>query len=288
MQTEGVTYSMKDFMRLLEANESKPKIDPKIIRDDAKNNTEATAEILKQTAEYNNVGDIKRDTPPENPTDYNRTPLDVNFTVDPDKAYKERIQAQVEGYPSVANKKSSDVKENDSLDYEGNKKFYDNREKVAAEREEALVQLRRSGLTAQHLDPEKFERNTAYTKKNEEKMKRLTFKTTFLNESEVIKKIPADYCFNGSRFIMEDREGTQYVIECKADSVVERLIHPNIVGVYNERKLQEEKNRWQELLDYKHTDSKAVVGKKCRLSEDKQFGDIMNDWRKLLADKNDD
>lgn len=275
-------------MQISEANEGKPKIDPKIIRDDAKNNTEATEDILKKTAEYNDVGEIKRNTPPENPVDGNKTTLDANYTVEPSQDYKDRVKAQVEGYPSVANKKTSDVKENDSLDYEGNKKFYNDREEISKEREKEMAQLRQSGLTAQHLDPKKFERDTVYTKSNESKMKRLTFKSTFLNEADVLKRIPEDYRKDGNRFIMEDQEGTQYVIECKADTVVKNFIHTNVEGIFNERKLQEEKNRMMHLAGYKHSDMKCTPGRAGRLNEDTQFGRMMDVMRKISEKKSHD
>lgn len=285
MLTEGKTYKFSEICQILEAEVAKPKIDPKIIKDDAKNNVEATNDILKQTSEYNNVGEIKRNTTPEVPVDGNKTTLDANYTVNPSQDYKDRVKAQVEGYPSVQNKKNSSVKENDSLDYEGNKNFYDNREKISNEREKLMAQVRASGLTAQHLDPKTFERETLYTKANENKMKRLTFNTKFLNEEDVLNHIPEDYRKDGSRFLMEDKEGTQYVIECKEDSVVKNYVHTKIAGIYNTQQLKEEKQRMIQLADYRHSDLKCTPGKQGRINEDKHFGELLNKMRQLANPK---
>lgn len=287
MLNETVTYGFKQFMQIVEAGRADIKIDPKIIRDDAKNNTEATSEILKQTAAYNDVGEIKRNTTPENPVDGNKTTLDANYTVEPSQDYKDRVKAQVEGYPSVANKKTSDVKENDSLDYEGNKKFYNDREEISAQREKEMAQLRQSGLTAQHLDPKKFERDTVYTKTNENKqmIPRLTFKSTFINEADVLKKIPEDYRKDGKRFMMEDQEGTQYVIECKADTIIKNFVHPQVVGVFNEKKLQEQKDRMMQLAGYRYSDAKTSLSRKGRINEDAEFGNLLKSVKTLSEQK---
>lgn len=284
MLTEGKTYTVSELRQILEA-EAKPKIDSKIIRDDVKNNKEATEEILKQTAEYNNVGDIKRNTTPEVPVDGNKTPLDANYTVEPSKEYKDRVKAQVEGYPSVQNKENSSVKENDSLEYKGNKEFYDNREEISNEREKLMAQVRAAGLTAQHLDPKTFERETLYTKANESKMKRIKFNSKFINEADVLHRIPEDYRTDGNRFLMEDKEGTQYVIECKADTVVTNHIHAQVTGIYNPVQLQEQKDRMMELAGYKHSDMKCSPGRQGRLNENVQFGELINKMRQIKDKK---
>lgn len=50
MLSEGV-YTISELQRILaeSANESKPKIDPKVIRDDAQNNAKAVKDIMKET-----------------------------------------------------------------------------------------------------------------------------------------------------------------------------------------------------------------------------------------------
>lgn len=107
MLSEGV-YTISELQRILaeSANESKPKIDQKVIRDDAQNNAKAVKDIMKETgAMEDKATNEKRDTPPENLYDTNKTTLDVNFAYVPSKEYKDRVKSQVHGFASKEHEK---------------------------------------------------------------------------------------------------------------------------------------------------------------------------------------
>ena len=100
MLSEGV-YTISELQRILaeSANESKPKIDPKVIRDDAQNNAKAVKDIMKETgAMEDKATNEKRDTPPENLYDTNKSTLVVNFAYVPSKEYNDRVKSQVHGF----------------------------------------------------------------------------------------------------------------------------------------------------------------------------------------------
>lgn len=282
-----VTETRCTFGELLqtlnERSESKPVIGKGVIRTDAENNTKATEDIMKQTAEYNDVEQAERKTNPENEVDLNKSLLDLNYIYSPSDDFKERVKAQVHGFPSVENEKNSDVKENDSLDYEGNKKFYDDRKEVADERNQVAADYAHAGLKAHNLDKKYFEKENALTNENKRTMKRLTFHgTTFLNEEDMTRRIPDDYRKDGNTFIMEDKEGTQYVVECKADTVIKSYVHTHVTGVYNPRQLHEQVNRMNQLSGYKHTDLKRNLSAQGRMDEDTRMRVMLDSIRSAV------
>lgn len=277
-------YTFREFaQKMNERSESKPVIGKDVIRTDAENNTKAAEDIMKQTAEYNDVEQAERKTNPENEVDLNKSLLDLDYIYAPSQEYKDRVKAQVHGFPSVENEKNSDVRENDSLDYEGNEKFYDNRKKVADERGEAEAEYAHAGLKARELDKKYFEKKNALTNENRRTMKRLTFHgTTFLDEEDMTRRIPDDYRKDGNTFIMEDKEGTQYVVECKADTVIKSYIHTHVTGVYNQRQLHEQIDRMKELSGYKHSDMKCRLSAQGRLNEEDRTRVILESIRKAV------
>lgn len=289
---EEKTYRFGEFVRVLseEAKHSQPgvAIDPQIIKDNAKNNAEFVKETMKQTAEYDNV-DVREEKEDEvsNSIDLNKALLDLNYAEEPSDDFKARSKANVHGFPSVENEKSSSAKENGGLDYEGNKKFYSEKAKASKEQEKKDADIRHAGLTAHNLDRSNFERPTAY--KNESKqrnMKRLTLHgTTFLNETDVLSRIPDDYRKDGNRFMMEDRDGNQYIIECKKDTVLD-FVHARVEGVYNKKKLDEQRSRMNQLAGYRSSiHANNSLNESQRRAEDATLGDLLNKLRGITKEK---
>lgn len=285
---EEKTYRFAEFVRVLrESTEHGVGIDPEITNDNAKNNTDAAEDIMKQTAEYDNV-DVREEKEDEvgNSIDLNKALLDLNYAEEPSDDFKARSQANVHGFPSVENEKTSSAKDNDSLGYEGNKKFYSEKSKASKEQEKKDADIRHAGLTTHNLDRKNFERTTAY--KNESKqhnMKRLTLHgTTFLNESDVLSRIPDDYRKDGNRFMMEDREGNQYIIECKKDTILD-FVHAHVEGVYNKKKLDEQRARMNQLAGYRSSvHANNALNESQRHAEDVKFGDLLNKLRDLTKE----
>lgn len=216
LEAKRYTFSELKEALIKESNESKPVIGKNVIKDDAKNNVKAVEDIMKQAKEYDHVSEEKRDTNPELGKDMNKTTLDAEFTNEPSQDYKDRIKAQAHGFASVNDEKNSSAKDNPSLNYDGNKKFYDEVAKTSKERADYKSDYNHSGLKAHNLPKEDTKIKTAF--KESKIMKRLVFKNTvFLNEENVKKRIPEDYKTDENKFYMKDSIGNEYLVECYKD-----------------------------------------------------------------------
>ena len=249
LEAKRYTFSELKEALVKESSESKPVIGKGVIKDDAKNNVKAVKDIMKQAKEYDHVSEDKRDTNPELGKDMNKTTLDVEFSNEPSKEYKERVKAQAHGFASVNDEKNSSAKDNPSLDYEGNKDFYNNVEKNAKERAEYKSEYNHSGLKSHNLPKEDTKIKTAF--KESKVMKRLVFKNTvFLNEENVKKRVPEDYKIDENRFYMKDSIGNEYLVECHKDRDF-NFIHTDATLVKASPKLvNEELERIKALTSY--------------------------------------
>ena len=89
-------------------------------------------------------------------------------------------------------------------------------------------------------------------------IKRLKFKnTTFLSESHVLSKVPEDYRVDENRFYMQDRTGTDYLIECKADPF--GYVHMEIANKFNKQNINEELEKMKRLAGYRYSDDNKKV-----------------------------
>ena len=251
-------YTLSEIRNILrEGQEFKAKKGENVDSEDKKNNGKAVNDILKKAKEYDGgLSDEKKKENPRDVDDYNRTTLDNNFGYEPSDDYKERVKAQVHGFPSAKNEKDTKIKEeNKALDFSGNDDFYksqsEKRKKIANARETD----KHAGLKSHNLPKETFKDNTIYTNESK-KMKRLHFnKTVFVNESQMLKKIPDNMKFNGNKFFMKDSVGNEYLIECVQDKVIKDIIHTNIINYENKEKLNETFNRMKQLCSFKSSNN---------------------------------
>lgn len=278
---ETKIYSFSELLEAIqkESLNNKPVMGKNVQNDNSKNNEKAVNDILKQTKNYNDVKQEKRSTNPENITDFNKNPLDVDFAYEPSDSYKERVKAQVEGFPSVINKENSDVKDNESLDFEGNKKFYEKdvkkQKEVAAKKEDE----KQSGLKTHN---EKLANNKAnHIYKESKTMKRLNFKREFLNEAQVLSRVPDDYKIDGNRFVMRDSKGAEYVVECHKDKHVD-YIHTEIVQINNPKAINEFVKRTLELGNYKSEDYFTGTTNESRIQEDNTLNENLHKMKDLM------
>lgn len=279
---EAKKYTFGELMEVLKesSDRSKPVVGKNVWKDNSQNNVKAVKDIMKQTEKYNDVDTKKRDTNPENIKDLNKSTLDVKFSYEPSKEYKERVKSQVHGFPSVQNEKESKIEtENKSLDFEGNKKIYKDDEDKQKERTKKSEEIKQSGLQSHNLPKETFKDKTIFTNENK-KMKRLTYNKTFINEAQVLKKIPDDYKTDGNRFIMRDNSGVEYIIECHKDNNVD-FIHTNIVQKIDRNALNEQFKRMKELTEYSTSKYAAGTTNESRLKENDMFVENLNKVKSL-------
>lgn len=285
MFQEGKVYTISELMGVInESQDFKPVLGKNVESDDKKNNEKAVKDIMKETEEYDGgLKNEKRETNPEDSVDYNKTTLDVNFAYEPSDEYKERVKSQVKGFPSVENEKNTDIEENESLDFEGNEKFYDEQKKKRKDVADARADIKHSGLQSHNLPKESFEDKTLF--KENKTMKRLHFKNTvFLTEAQMLKRIPDEYKFDGNKFYMKDSKGTEYLVECVKDKNVD-YVYTNVLSVSNKEKINEEMNRIKELSGYNSSDYFKTSSSESRRLEESKFVDMLERVKELSVDK---
>ena len=285
MLQEKKVYTLSEFCRVLkESQEFKARKGENVEKEDKKNNEKAVNDILKQGKEFDGgLSDEKKKENPRDITDYNKTTLDNDFAYEPSKEYKDRVKAQVHGFPSVENEKNSKIKEeNNSLDFEGNEDFYEQNAEKRKEVADARQSDKHAGLKSHNLPKETFKDNTLYTNESK-KMKRLNFsKTVFLNEAEMIKKIPDDMKIDGNKFYMKDAVGNEYLVECVKDQVINGIIHTKVVDYKNQEKIDEAFKRMKELYGYKSSTGTQNSGK----FENGMVGKMISESKEKLIIKN--
>ena len=250
MLKEGQRYTISELRQAMKesASEFKPKLGDGVESGDKKNNREAVKDIEKKVSDYDGgVKIVKRQF--DKPADRNKTTIDLKFNeVKPGKEWEDRVEAQVHGFPSVENEKNSDAKENESLDYEGNKEFYDWRKELQDDRKEEENWKQTAGIAGNKKRPELMEQ-----KKNET-LKRLKFKrSVFESADKAIEKVPEEYKKDGNRFIMMDANGTEYLMECTVDKEF-GYMKVEAKKRLNESKADEELARMRSLYGYKSSD----------------------------------
>ncbi len=287
MLQEKKVYTLSEFCKVLkESQEFKARKGKNVESEDKKNNEKAVNDILKQGKEFDGgLSDEKKKENPRDITDYNKTTLDNDFAYEPSKEYKDRVKAQVHGFPSVENEKNSKIEEeNDSLDFEGNKDFYEQNAEKRKKVADARQTDKHAGLKSHNLPKETFKDNTLYTNESR-KMKRLNFsKTVFLNEAEMIKKIPDDMKIDGNKFYMKDAVGNEYLVECVKDKAINDIIHTKVVDYRNKEKIDETFKRMTELYGYKSSNGTQNSGK----FENGMVGKMISESKEKLFIKNED
>ena len=250
MLEQGKRYTISELRKAIKesATEFKPKLGDGVEDGDKKNNGKAVKDIEKAVSDYDGgVKIVSRQF--DKPADRNKTTIDVKFNeVQPGKEWEDRSKANVHGFPSVENEKNSDAKKNESLDYEGNKDFYDWRKELQDDREEETNWKETAGIAGNKKRSEIFEG------KKTETLKRLKFKrTVFVNEQKAIEKVPEEYKTDGNRFIMMDAQGTEYLMECTKDKEF-GYMKVEAKRRLNESKADEELERMRSLYGYRSSD----------------------------------
>lgn len=251
---------------------------------EARENEKAVKDITKQVKDMDGglQDKVSRKTNPENIDDRNKTTLDYDYAYEPSDEYKGRVKSQVHGYTSTSAEKNSTKDDFKKVgDFEGNKNFYDNRSKIRSKGAEEKQNYKHAGLKAHNLPKETYKDNTLFTESR--KMKRLHFKnTTFLNEEQMLNRIPDDYKVDGNKFLMKDSKGNEYLVECKKDSLCESYIHTNVLGHRcGKQVVNEALEKFNHLCGYKSSDYNTKVE---QVTESKNYNDMLNITRQLVTE----
>ena len=277
------TYSYKvgDLRRIVkESTENfKPVIGPNVIKDNAKNNEKSYKDAEKAAKDYDGgLQPEKKGSLPDK-LDGNRTTLDYNPRTEPDKSFKDKVNAQAKGYTSKLEEENDIEKAGAEFDKDGKiaTQFKDASDKI----NDAKKKLADSGIQGNNLKDENKKKNTMY-ENSKPVAKRLEFKhTTFLNEAQMLNRIPEEYKNDGQKIYMKDSIGNEYIVEC-TKSEKTGFIETNVVGFNNPKLLSEQKERIEQLFDYQSSKEFAPTTAKQRIEENNSFQDLMNLSRSLI------
>ena len=242
-----------------------------------KEQDKAVSTITKDVERMNKTDKRQRVSQPKKiNNDYNKGLLHPNFMSEPSDAWKERVKAQVLGYPSEYNRKHNDY--DPALDFSGNENYYKSEtERVKRDAKSQEIE-RKTGLKGNKKTEYGWDYSNKTAIKESVPSKRLVFKNTiFLNENEVIKRVPEDYIIDENRFYMQDKTGTDYLVECQTDPF--GYTHIKVVGKKNKQQLNEELSKMKHLAGYKSSDVLQKVDK----SAIEDMSETINNFRQLLC-----
>lgn len=278
-------YTFSEFNSIIKesANEFKPKIGKNVDRDNKSNNEKAVNDILKQTSKLGASLNKKQEFNPqlgENSDDENKTTLDYDFYYEPNDGYKDRVKSQVHGFSSVDDEKNKKEKEKDIHD--NNVKFYEKQKSKNKYQIDMEQDDKAAGLKSRELDKSYFKDNTLYKNESKKKkMKLIHYKhTLFVNEENMLKKVPDCMKTDGNTFVMMDMSGTRYLVECKIDDQF-HFAKLNVVNKCNPEQVKEQLSRIRELSEYNSGDYFAAQTPSEKLNEDKNLGKYINNVRQI-------
>jgi len=276
-----ISYSVGELRRLVResANEFKPVKGPSVDADNKRNNEKSYKDAEKAAKDYDGgLRPEKKGTLPDK-TDGNRTTLDYNPRTAPDQSFKDKVDAQAKGFTSKLEEENDIEKGGAEFDKEGKiaKTFKD----AAKKRTEVQADLAQSGIQGHNLKDENKKKENMF-EQAKPKAKRLEFKhTKFLNEDQMLTRIPEEYKKDGQKIYMKDCIGNEYIVEC-TKSEMTGFIETNVVGFSNERMLNEQKSRMEELFNYQSSKDYAPSTYQERINENDSFQEMMDLSRSLI------
>lgn len=251
------------------------KVADDVMSTDKKNNEKSYKDAEKAAKDFD--GGLKKE--PErklyDKPDANKTMLDYNPQNEVSKEYKDRVDAQAKGYTSKMEEENG-IEKAAEFDDKGilKKHFTD----AADEKNKNKEILAHSGINGQNLPKEK--KNTMY-ESAKPVAKRLRFKKTrFVNEEQMLSKIPEEYKKDGQKIYMVDAADNEYVVEC-VKSAKSGLIETNIIDFDNKTVVNEQLNRINQLFGYENEKPFAQRSNTEKMNEDKAFKEMLGLARKL-------
>lgn len=265
------TYTINELKQLIKesATEFKAKLGDGVDKGNKEINQKSYKDSEKKMKDFN--GDIKEkpQTVVNDKIDGNKTTLDYTLDGNPGDDYREKIKAQAEGYTSTLEKNNKIEKSGEFSD-----KTYKMLKKAGETMQKNVEDMKKSGLTGRMAPKDTFKKDNMY--KESTNIKVLTFKnTTFLNENQMISKIPDHYKVEGNRFKVKDAGQNEFIVEwCDNEA--------NILSYENKQKLNESINKFKKLCGYKLEDQVKISNTQNRLHESNEFVNILNKTRELI------
>lgn len=268
-------YTINELRRLIEESSSdfNAKIGDGVTSNNKKTNNSSYKEAKKRAKNFDGGGEeAKENRQLSDKEDGNKTTLDYELEANCGDNFREKVKAQAEGYTSTLEKKNKIEKTADFSD-----KTYKQFTNAAKKISQNKVDAKHSGLTARTLPKSAFEKEKMY--KESKKLAVINFKnTTFINESQMVSRIPDDYKFEGNRFKVKDAGENEFIVEWKEGEA-------NILSYENKKKLNESIEKFHKLTGYKSQNQFKTSTPRTRINETTEFNRIL-DTARIIADKN--
>ena len=268
------TYTINELKTLIResATEFKSKLGDGVEKENKKNNSASYKETEKRMEDFNGKTEKKSKPVVNDKLDGNKSTLDYTMEGDPGDDYRDKIKAQAEGYTSTLEKNNKIEKCGEFSD-----KTYNMLKKAGKEMQNNIENMKKTGLTARELPKDTFKKENMY--KESKNIKVLNFKnTTFLNEKQMIAKIPDHYKVEGNRFKVKDAGHNEFIVEWSDNEA-------NILTYENKQKLNESIDKFKKLCFYKSQDQFKKSNTNSRLHESYEFVNILNKTREILDKK---
>lgn len=261
------TYNVSELRKIISesSQEFKPVFGKDVEKDNKKINDEAYKEIAKETEAYDGGVREKNNKKIEYPKTDNKGMQDLKYDLISDD-FKERVKSQMKGYTSVDDEKNH---KNDAF---GNAEFkeVEGLEGRAKEMKRNEVDSKTNGLTSKELDRRAVSGVTG-TRVFENKITKIRFKNTeFITENHMLSRIPDEYKVNGKKFIMEDKNKQEFLVEWSSDE-------PKVL---NTTKSNAQQARIKELFGYQRQNSNTTCH--SRLDENYKINEMLGRVRELM------
>lgn len=266
--------SVGDVRRVImeSSSEFKAKMGSNVEADNKKNNEKSYKDSEKKVKDFDGGLRNEEKTTVDRSDDANRTTLDYTPTIEPSKEYKDRVKAQSKGYVSVEDEKRGSKDKDGKFD--DDEKIYKALKSNSDVRNAEKQELAHSGIAGSGT--EKKDIITMY-ENSAPKPKRLVFKKTiFMNEKQMLSRIPEEYKVDGQIIYMKDKNDNEYIIECVKNKM-DNIVETNILNFNNKKVLDEQVNRMTQLFEY---DTKKTFRSKDN-NIDNEFNNILNLSRQL-------
>jgi hypothetical protein len=271
-------YNVGAIRRLISEsakNEFKPVLGPSVESDNKTNNDKAYKDAEKRAKDYDGgLANGENNAKLPKKEDFNRTTLDYNPRVEPDKEWKNKVEAQAKGYTSTMEEKNG-IEKAVQFDEDGKilNQFKDENDEIQKERNA----LGTSGLQSSELEKKGvLEKKPTMAESITLTPKRLIFKhRRFMNESQMLQLIPEEYKRDGQTIYMKDAHNNEYIVECVA-SKTSGLVETQVKGFENKELVNEQMNRIQQLMNYNAKTTSGRNVKNAQLNESQEFRNVMN------------
>lgn len=267
-------YTIDELKQLISesASDFKAKIGDGVTSSNKKENEKANKDAMKKVKEFDGGGDeIVEDRELPEKLDGNKTTLDSALDNNPGTNFTDKVKAQAEGYTSTI-EKNNGIEKNAEFSDKTYKQFKKAGEEIASNIED----VKKRGLTARCAPEDTFKKNSLYGESK--KISVLNFKnTTFLNESQMISRIPDEYKFDGNRFKVKDANQNEFIVEWVDGEA-------SILSYENKTKLNESIEKFKKLSGYNSKNFFKTSSNQSRLNESNEFNKIL-DKARIISEK---